>query len=126
MLIWYGAIMTLESARLGSITIKNLVFPEWWLLAPLPVCFLLRGDRIRISLQRLLGRRARARTKRHRSGETMGWVEASLLLFGGLVVVMGLGLPVAFSFLRSTSSARGCSSAASRACRSLRATPCSR
>src|SRR5262245_51324666 len=29
----------------------------------------------------------------------MGWVEASLILFGGLVVIMGLGLPVAFAFL---------------------------
>ncbi len=29
----------------------------------------------------------------------MGWVEAGLILFGGLVAVMGLGLPVAFGFL---------------------------
>lgn len=29
----------------------------------------------------------------------MGWVEASLILFGGLVVLMGFGLPVAFAFL---------------------------
>ena len=29
----------------------------------------------------------------------MTWIEASLLLFGGLVAVMGLGLPVAFAFL---------------------------
>jgi tripartite ATP-independent transporter DctM subunit len=29
----------------------------------------------------------------------VGWVEASLLLFGGLCVLMGLGLPVAFAFL---------------------------
>ncbi len=29
----------------------------------------------------------------------MNWIEGSLLLFGGLVVVMGLGLPVAFAFL---------------------------
>src|SRR2546430_15700781 len=29
----------------------------------------------------------------------MSWMEASLLLFGGLVAVMGLGLPVAFAFL---------------------------
>ena len=29
----------------------------------------------------------------------MGWVEGSVLLFGGLVVAMGLGLPVAFAFL---------------------------
>jgi TRAP-type C4-dicarboxylate transport system permease small subunit len=40
-LIWYGTIMTLQSARLGSLTIKNLVFPEWWLLWPLPACFVL-------------------------------------------------------------------------------------
>ena len=35
----YGLKMTLDSAMLGSITIKNLVFPEWWLLWPLPACF---------------------------------------------------------------------------------------
>src|SRR2546421_990517 len=29
----------------------------------------------------------------------MGWIEGSILLFGGLVAVMGLGLPVAFAFL---------------------------
>jgi tripartite ATP-independent transporter DctM subunit len=29
----------------------------------------------------------------------MGWVEASLILFGGLVALMGLGLSVAFGFL---------------------------
>jgi tripartite ATP-independent transporter DctM subunit len=29
----------------------------------------------------------------------MSWVEASLVLFGGLVAVMGLGLPVAYAFL---------------------------
>ena len=40
-LIWYGTIMTVQSARLSSLTIKNLVFPEWWLLWPLPACFVL-------------------------------------------------------------------------------------
>src|SRR4051812_32144655 len=29
----------------------------------------------------------------------MSWVEASAILFGGLVAVMGLGLPVAFAFM---------------------------
>ena len=29
----------------------------------------------------------------------MGWIEAGLILFGGLVAIMGLGLPVAFAFL---------------------------
>jgi TRAP-type C4-dicarboxylate transport system permease small subunit len=37
----YGIKMTMDSAALGSITIKNLVFPEWWLLWPLPLCFAL-------------------------------------------------------------------------------------
>lgn len=37
----YAWLMTFEAWRLGSITIKNLIFPEWWMLAPLPVCFLL-------------------------------------------------------------------------------------
>src|SRR5258708_5007965 len=35
-LIWYGAIMTVQSAGLGSLTIKNLVLPEWGLPAPCP------------------------------------------------------------------------------------------
>ena len=29
----------------------------------------------------------------------MGWVDASFILFGGLVAIMGLGLPVGFAFL---------------------------
>jgi TRAP-type transport system small permease protein len=40
-LVRYGTAMAYESYRLGAITIKNLVFPEWWLLAALPVCFAL-------------------------------------------------------------------------------------
>jgi TRAP-type C4-dicarboxylate transport system permease small subunit len=54
-LIWYGTIMTLQSARLGSLTIKNLVFPEWWLLAPLPLCFVLVALEFIFRFQRLLG-----------------------------------------------------------------------
>ena len=54
-LIWYGAIMTAQSARLGSITIKNLVFPEWWLLAPLPVCFALLALEFAFRFHRLMG-----------------------------------------------------------------------
>jgi TRAP-type C4-dicarboxylate transport system permease small subunit len=54
-LIWYGTIMTLQSARLGSLTIKNLVFPEWWLLAPLPLCFALVALEFIFRFRRLLG-----------------------------------------------------------------------
>jgi TRAP-type C4-dicarboxylate transport system permease small subunit len=25
----------------GSVSIKTLIMPEWWLLAPMPACFLL-------------------------------------------------------------------------------------
>lgn len=63
-LLRYGAGMTYESWRLGSITIKNLVFPEWWLLAPLPAVFLLLAIEFLFRLQRLLagnrGRRSEA------------------------------------------------------------------
>ena len=52
-LVWYGTIMTAQSARLGSLTIKNLVFPEWWLLAPLPVCFALLALEFVFRLHRL-------------------------------------------------------------------------
>jgi len=59
-LIRYGFDMTLESARLGAITIKNLVFPEWWLLAPLPAAFLLLAIEFLFRFHRLMtGERAR-------------------------------------------------------------------
>ena len=54
-LIWYGSVMTVQSARLGSLTIKNLVFPEWWLLAPLPVCFALLALEFVFRFHRLMG-----------------------------------------------------------------------
>jgi TRAP-type C4-dicarboxylate transport system permease small subunit len=48
----YGAIMTWQSFQLGSITIKNLVFPEWWLLTPLPFAFLLLATEFVFRLHR--------------------------------------------------------------------------
>src|SRR5437868_1953876 len=41
LMLRYGLVVTLESSRIGALTIKNLVFPEWWLLAPLPISFAL-------------------------------------------------------------------------------------
>jgi TRAP-type C4-dicarboxylate transport system permease small subunit len=56
----YGFAMAYDSLRLGSITIKNLVFPEWWLLAPLPITFLLLAIEFVFRLHRLIsGDRAR-------------------------------------------------------------------
>jgi TRAP-type transport system small permease protein len=40
-LAWYGFRATAQSAAFGMQTIKTLVFPEWWLLLPLPVSFAL-------------------------------------------------------------------------------------
>ncbi|TMJ66759.1 MAG: TRAP transporter small permease [Alphaproteobacteria bacterium] len=59
-LVRYSVLMTTESARLGAITIKNLVFPEWWLLAPLPVTFALLAVEFVFRFDRLLkGERTR-------------------------------------------------------------------
>jgi TRAP-type transport system small permease protein len=53
-LVRYGFAMTADSARLGAITIKNLVFPEWWLLAPLPAAFALLAVEFVFRFERLL------------------------------------------------------------------------
>jgi TRAP-type C4-dicarboxylate transport system permease small subunit len=60
----YGIKMAIDSGMLGAITIKNLVFPEWWLLAPLPVCFALLAIEFAFRFERLMrgprGRRIEA------------------------------------------------------------------
>jgi TRAP-type C4-dicarboxylate transport system permease small subunit len=59
-LVRYGLAMTMDSWRLGAITIKNLVFPEWWLLALLPATFVLLAVEFVFRFDRLLkGERAR-------------------------------------------------------------------
>ncbi|HEU0199868.1 MAG TPA: TRAP transporter small permease [Burkholderiaceae bacterium] len=37
----YGARAVASSAKQGSLVIKAIVFPEWWLYAPVPFCFAL-------------------------------------------------------------------------------------
>jgi TRAP-type transport system small permease protein len=59
-LVRYGFAMSYDSWRLGAITIKNLVFPEWWLLAPLPLTFALIAIEFMFRFDRLLrGERGR-------------------------------------------------------------------
>lgn len=58
-MIRYGFIMAFDAWNMGSITIKNLVFPEWWLLAPLPVTFVLLAIEFVFRFRRLLQSRAR-------------------------------------------------------------------
>ncbi len=53
-MIRYATLMTLDAWQTGSITIKNLVFPEWWLLIPLPVCFVLLAIEFVFRFHRLI------------------------------------------------------------------------
>ena len=48
-----GAKAALASAKIGSMVIKTLAVPEWWLLAPLPACFVLLAIEVLFRLSRL-------------------------------------------------------------------------
>ena len=39
--VWYGVRVTAASYAAGAVSIKTLVLPEWWIFAPMPVCFLM-------------------------------------------------------------------------------------
>jgi TRAP-type C4-dicarboxylate transport system permease small subunit len=51
--IVYGVQAVASSARQGSLVIKAVVFPEWWLYAPVPACFALLAVEF---VRRLAGR----------------------------------------------------------------------
>ena len=57
--VWYGARATAASYFAGSLSIKTLIFPEWWMLAPTPICFLMVAIEF-IFRMRLLARADRA------------------------------------------------------------------
>ncbi|MCA3179047.1 MAG: TRAP transporter small permease [Burkholderiaceae bacterium] len=40
-IVWYSFAVILDTRKVGSLVIKSLVFPEWWLFVPVPICFLL-------------------------------------------------------------------------------------
>ena len=50
----YGARMALASYHSGALSIKSTVTPEWWLLAPLPIAFLLLAIEVLFRMRRLL------------------------------------------------------------------------
>ena len=39
LMVWYGVRTLLDSRTAGSIVLKALVFPEWWLYVPVPIGF---------------------------------------------------------------------------------------
>jgi TRAP-type transport system small permease protein len=52
-LVVYGVRTILNSAAQSSMVLKSVVFPEWWLYAPVPLCFGLLSIEF---LRRLAGR----------------------------------------------------------------------
>ena len=40
-LVWYSIRVIADSRQIGALVMKSLVFPEWWLFVPLPICFAL-------------------------------------------------------------------------------------
>jgi TRAP-type transport system small permease protein len=51
--VWYGASVAATSFLDGAISIKTLVLPEWWLLAPMPAVFALLALEFGFRMQRL-------------------------------------------------------------------------
>jgi TRAP-type C4-dicarboxylate transport system permease small subunit len=51
--VWYGAGVTVASYLNGSLSIKTLVTPEWWILAPLPIAFALLAVEFLFRMDRL-------------------------------------------------------------------------
>lgn len=59
LIAWYGARATVTSFKAGSMSIKTLVTPEWWLLGVLPAAFLALSLEMLFRMRRLaLGERA--------------------------------------------------------------------
>jgi TRAP-type transport system small permease protein len=51
--VWYGWAVLAASYQAGAITIKTLITPEWWMLAPLPLAFLLLAIEFLFRMHRL-------------------------------------------------------------------------
>ncbi len=52
-MVWYGARVTFKSIADNAMSIKTLVTPEWWSLAPLPLCFALLAIEFMFRMRRL-------------------------------------------------------------------------
>jgi TRAP-type C4-dicarboxylate transport system permease small subunit len=52
-MLWYGVAITVKSYTDAANSIKTLVMPEWWLMAPLPFCFLLLAIEFVFRMRRL-------------------------------------------------------------------------
>jgi TRAP-type C4-dicarboxylate transport system permease small subunit len=59
--VWYGLRVAAASFFDGSVSIKTLVLPEWWLLAPMPVAFALLALEFGFRMRRLASAERRRR-----------------------------------------------------------------
>ena len=59
--VWYGTSVTAASFFDGAISIKTLVLPEWWLLAPMPLAFALLAIEFVFRMHRLASAERRPR-----------------------------------------------------------------
>ena len=97
-MVAYGARMAWASYKSGAMTIKTLITPEWWLLAPLPAAFTLLAVEMLFRMRRLLHAEHGPRDDAVTAG-LMSWEFAAWLMLGGSTVLLFLGLPVAFTFI---------------------------
>lgn len=51
--VWYGTRMVAASFMSGALSIKTLVLPEWWILAPMPITFVLLSIEFLFRMYRL-------------------------------------------------------------------------
>src|SRR5262249_4702956 len=51
--VWYGVRVTEASFSSGALSIKTLILPEWWLLAPMPLAFVLLAIEFLFRMHRL-------------------------------------------------------------------------
>jgi TRAP-type transport system small permease protein len=56
--VWYGWRIMAASHLSGAISLKTLVLPEWWMLAPLPAAFVLVAIEFVFRMHRLAGAKA--------------------------------------------------------------------
>jgi TRAP-type transport system small permease protein len=51
--VWYGSRIVVASFTSGALSIKTLIMPEWWLLAPMPLAFVLLSVEFVFRMHRL-------------------------------------------------------------------------
>src|SRR6516162_8565292 len=51
--VWYGTRVAVASFESGALSIKTLIIPEWWLLAPMPMAFVLLSIEFLFRMHRL-------------------------------------------------------------------------